>query len=248
MDRLTEQHQMVLEGEAIGGLTLQEDGSLLLFGARGAVRSLCNGELVTIIEEIPDEVETRFNDVIADPAGRVFCGTMPTKDRLGRLYRLDTDGSLHLILENIGCSNGLGFTPDRKRMYYTDSPKREIYLFDYDESTGEISNREVFIRTPEGEGVPDGMTVDSEGHVWSTRWDGCVAVRYSPDGEEVERLEFPVKKVSCLTFGGPDLKDVYVTTAGGDQKENDGDHAGALFHTRSEVAGVLEFRSKVRLP
>jgi D-xylonolactonase len=249
MDRQSGEHTMVLEGEPIGGFTLQDDGSLLLFMGRGAIRRLKDGEISTLIDEIPDETETRFNDVIADPEGRVFCGTMSTHHRQGRLYRLDTDGSLHLVLEGIGCSNGMGFTPDRSQMYYTDTTKRHIYLFDYDQATGAITNQRIFVETPEGhgEGYPDGMTVDAEGYVWSTRWDGSKMVRYSPAGEEVGRIEFPARKVSSLTFGGPDYKDVFVTTAGGEQKEADGVHAGALFQFRSEVPGVPEFRSKVQI-
>src|SRR4029079_13276105 len=103
-------HEICFEGEVLGGFTIQADQSLLLFMARGAVKIWRDGTLTTVIDEIPEERESRFNDVIADPAGRVFCGTMPTKDRLGRLYRLDLDGTLRKLLDDIGCSNGMGFT------------------------------------------------------------------------------------------------------------------------------------------
>ena len=105
---------------------------------RGAVKIWRDGELATVIDEIPDERETRFNDVIADPEGRVFCGTMPTPERPGRLYRLDTDGTLHLILDEVGISNGMGFTADQRTMYFTDTPTLNIYRFDYDRLTGDI--------------------------------------------------------------------------------------------------------------
>lgn len=242
----TGKHEQCYQGEVIGGFTIQDDGALLLFMARGAVKIWREGQLTTVIEEIPDERETRFNDVIADPEGRVFCGTMPTKERLGRLYRLDPDGTLTKLLEGIGCSNGMGFTPDRKHMYYTDSPKREIYIFDYDQASGAITNQRVFVRTPEGEGVPDGMTVDAEGYVWGARWDGGILVRYAPDGSEVLRIHFPAKKVSSVTFGGEDYTDIYVTTAGGDKKETEGWGAGGLFRLNLGIRGLPEFRSKIR--
>jgi len=238
-------HEQFYEGEVVGGFTIQEDGALLLFMAKGAVAIWRDGELDYIIEEIPDERETRFNDVIADAAGRVFCGTMPTEERLGRLYRLDTDGTLTKLLDEIGCSNGMGFTPDRKQMYYTDSPKREIYLFDYEQETGDITNQRVFVRTSENEGVPDGMTVDAEGYVWSARWDGSCLVRYAPDGTEDRRIEFPAKKVSSAIFGGEDYKDIYVTTAGGANKEVEGLGAGALFRFNLDIQGVPEFTSRI---
>jgi len=244
-DPATGEHEQFYEGEVIGGFTIQADGSLLLFMARGAVKILRDGELITIIDEIPDERESRFNDVIADPEGRVFCGTMSTRSRPGRLYRLERDGRLTKLLDGIGTSNGLGFTPDRKGLYYTDSRRREIYLFDYDRGTGEITNQRVFVRVPEGEGVPDGMTVDSEGYVWSARWDGGCLVRYAPDGCEERRIYFPARKVSSLTFGGEDYTDIYVTTAGGNDKENEGWGAGALFRINLGIKGVPEFFSRI---
>ena len=244
-DPATGDHEQFYQGDVVGGFTIQADGALLLCMARGAIKIWRDGELTTVIEEIPDETETRFNDVIADPAGRVFCGTMPTPDRKGRLYRLDTDGTLHKILEEIGCSNGMGFTPDRKQMYYTDSPTLEIYRFDYDEATGAIHNQQVFVKTPEGEGIPDGMTVDAEGCVWSARWNGNILVRYTPDGVEERRITFPAKKVSSAIFGGEGYTDIYVTTAGGGNKPEEGEGAGALFRLNPGIRGVAEFSSRI---
>lgn len=248
-DPATGHHEECYRGAPVGGFTIQADGSLLLFMERGAIKTWHDGVLTTVVEEIPEERETRFNDVIADPAGRVFCGTMPTKQRLGRLYRLDTDGTLTKLLEGIGCSNGMGFTPDRKGMYYTDSVKREIYLFDYDQATGALSNQRLFVRTPdaEEEGIPDGMTVDAEGYVWSARWDGSCLVRYTPWGQEERRIHFPAKKVSSVTFGGTDYTDIYVTTAGGNRKATDGAAAGALFRLKLGIRGVPEFYSRIGL-
>jgi len=232
-------------GEPVGGFTIQEDGRLLLFMARGAVRIWKDGFAGTIIEELPDERYNRFNDVIADPEGRVFCGVMSTDARAGRLYRLDTDGTITPLLEGIGTSNGMGFTPDLKRMYHTDTRRREIYLFDYERETGALANRRVFVKVPEGEGKPDGMTVDAEGYVWSAFWDGHRLARYAPDGAPAARIEFPVKKVSSVTFGGPGYRDMFVTTAGGDDTAENGAHAGALFHLDAGVRGVPEFRSRI---
>lgn len=240
-------HEQCLEGEPIGGFTIESDGALLLFMAHGAVRVWRDGTLTTLVEEIPEERDTRFNDVIADPRGRVFCGTMASSDRLGRLYRLDPDLTVTQLLDGIGCSNGMGFTPDGRGLYYTDSPVRHIYLFDYDEATGDIANQRVFVETPEGEGVPDGMTVDAEGYVWSARWDGGCLVRYAPDGAEDRRVQFPARKVSSVTFGGEDYTDIYVTTAGGGDKATEGPGAGALFRINLGVRGVPEFPSRIAL-
>lgn len=245
-DPKTGQHEQCYSGEVVGGFTIQDDGALLLFMARGAVKIWRDGQLETILEEIPDERETRFNDVFADPEGRVFCGTMPTKERLGRLYRLDPDRKLTLLLEGIGTSNGMGLTLDRKQLYYTDSTAKKIYLFDYDRGSGAISNQRVFVDSGDEEGVPDGMTVDAEGYVWSARWDGYRLTRYAPDGSEERRVLFPAKKVSSVIFGGPDYMDMYVTTAGGNNKAENGPGAGALFRLRLGIQGLPEFPSRIR--
>ena len=179
-DPATGQHKQCLQTDLVGGFTIQDDEALLLFMARGAVRVWQRNALRTVIEDIPDERATRFNDVIADPVGRVFCGTMPTKERLGRLYRLDTDGKITKLLDGIGCSNGMGFTPDRKHMYYTDTGKREIYLFDYDQETVEKSSKHwtkgveaVAIQERAFEGVGLQMRLKPIRQVWKA-WDGVI--------------------------------------------------------------------------
>ena len=103
----------------------------------------------------------------------------------------------------------------------------------------------MFLDVGDEEGVPDGMTVDAEGHIWSARWDGHCLVRYNPTGTEVARVEFPARKVSSVTFGGDAYADAYVTTAGGDDKQNEGTGAGGLFQVNLGVTGVPEFVSRV---
>jgi D-xylonolactonase len=214
--------------------------------ARGAVKIWRDGVLETILEEIPEERDSRFNDVFADPEGRVYCGTMGTSTRKGRLYRLDPDRTLTVMLEGIGVSNGMGLTLDRKQMYYTDSLARQIYLFDYDQATGALSNQRVFVDCNDEPSLPDGMTVDAQGNVWSARWDGYCLVQYAPDGRELQRIQFPTKKVSSVIFGGPDYKDMYVTTAGGNDKAENGETAGALYRLRLGIQGLPEFPSRIR--
>jgi sugar lactone lactonase YvrE len=248
-DPATGMHEQCHEGEPVGGLTVQADGSLLLFGDHGSIRVWREqGIARTIVEEIPDERASRFNDVIADPRGRVFCGTMPKPDGgPGNLYRLDVDGELARLFGGIGCSNGMGFTPDGTRLYHTDTIPREISLFDYDDRTGSLANRRRFVRLPEG-GLPDGMTVDAEGCVWSAIWGGGCIIRFSPEGREMERIELPAKLCSSLTFAGSDYADIYVTCAGGDDKRANGPGAGGLYRIRGiGHRGVPEFLSRVGL-
>jgi len=173
---------------------------------------------------------------------------MSSPEHPGTLYRLDPDGSIRPVEWNVGTSNGLGFTPDGRGLYYTDTGARVIYLYDYSPETGEISHRRVFLRLgPDDPGGPDGMTVDAEGYVWSARWNGGALYRYAPDGREVLRVPFPARKVSSVTFGGADYTDIYVTTALREDRSVEGPGAGALFRLRAGVRGVPEFLSAVHL-
>lgn len=253
-DESSGEYERVLDYDgAIGGYTIQDSGDLLLFCDRGTIRpwSRESGLGEPIVDEIPEERDSRFNDVIADPSGRVYCGTMPTEDDGGRLYRLDTDGSLTTIETDVQIPNGLGLTPDRQALYFTETEAEQIYRYRYDQATGELSDRETVVETGDVAGFPDGMTVDAEGYIWSAFWDGGRVTRYAPDGTEDRRVEFPARKVSAITFGGADYDTAYVTTALGPgegpagTREEEGDGAGALFEVDLGVGGVPEFRSAV---
>ena len=255
-DPFTNAHEKVYTGPQIGGITIQADGNLLLFMEKGAVAIWDGKELHYVIESLEGEENSRFNDVIAAPNGSVFCGTMSTDKTAGTLYRMDVDGSIRPVVTGIGISNGLGFTTDCSWMYYTDSTARTIYRYRINPKNSEISDRSVFVTTPPDDGIPDGMTVDSENHVWSARWDGWALYRYSPEGQQVEKIEFNTKKVSCPTFAEDPLardgkKDsfthMYVTTAGGDNQKENGDQAGALFRLNPKISGKPEFRSQIFL-
>ena len=247
LNPFSRRHEQIYEGRIVGGYTIQSDGSLLLFMDRGSVAVWRDGKLTYLVNEMEGETDNRFNDVAADPAGRVFCGTMPTDTRSATLYRMDTDGSVTTVLEGVGLSNGIGFSPDQKQMYYTDSLARKIYIFDYDIDSGDITNQRVFVETPDDGSIPDGMTVDAEGYVWGARWDGSSLYRYNPDGEQVVQIQFPAKKVSSVIFGGVDLTDMYVTTAGGGNKAEEGPGAGGLFRLNVGIQGKPEFLSRVGL-
>lgn len=240
----TGEHEQCYTGPKVGGYTIQEDGSLLLFKAKGEITIWRDGEEETVLAEIPEERDSRFNDVIADPEGRVFCGTMPPN---GRLYRLNTDGTIATLISDVKTSNGMGFTPDRTQVYFSETGAETIWKFDYDAATGTLSNRRRFVETIGGPGKPDGLTVDADGYVWSARWNGGCVVRHHPDdGRIVERVGFPARKVSCISFGGPDYEQAYVTTAtGGNDRSIEGSGAGALFRFSPDVNGVPEFRSEI---
>ena len=243
-DPATDTHEQCYEGRPIGGFTFEADGALLLFRDQGTVTRWADGETRTVVEEIPDERDTRFNDVVADPEGRVFAGTMPTEDRLGRLYRFDPDGSYTLVEDDLDIPNGMDFTPDRTGMYFSVSEEHRVYRYDYDASSGMLANRTTFLDL-DGPAISDGLTVDSEGFVWVARWNGGRVERYAPDGELVRTIEVPAERPSSVAFGGPNYEDLYITSARGEGIEEYGDLAGALFRTHPEVGGRPEFRSRI---
>lgn len=247
-------HRLVYQADRpIGGFTIQDDGDLLLFMGAGRIMKWHEGRTEIVVEDIEQERQSRFNDVIAGPQGQVFCGTMSTPGAEapdGRLYRLDPDGSLETRLTRVGTSNGMGFSPDRRHFYHTDTRAERITRYPWDDAQGDFNHTapEVLYRARQEPdyGRPDGMTVDAEGHLWIAHWDGFSLVHADETGMVREILTFPVRKVSCVTFGGPHLTDMYVTTAGGTDRAFNGRQAGALFRLKGEEArGRPEFRSRI---
>ena len=192
-----------------GGFTLQRDGSLLLF-QDGRIATLTQYGVLREVARGLCPGNDRFNDVIADPEGRVFAGAMGGN---GKLFRFDPDGSVTVMVDGLSIPNGLGFTPALDGMYFTDSLPRRIYYFDYDRKTGNLSNQRIFTEIPREEGLPDGMTMDRDGYVWTAIWFGGRVKRFAPDGRLDRDVLLPIKQTSAVTFGGADLTDMYVTSA-----------------------------------
>ena len=162
-------------------------------------------------EDIPGN---RLNDGKTDAQGRFWAGTMDNSEKAkrGSLYRLDPDLKWTRADSGYHVTNGPAFDPSRGRMYHTDSAPRTIYLFDL-AGSGEASNKRVFIQFGEDDGHPDGMTVDSDGNLWVCFWDGWCIRRFSPDGDVIETIDMPVQRPTSCCFGGPQLDQMYVTSA-----------------------------------
>ncbi len=248
-DPVARRYERCYTGRPVGGFTIQADGALLLFRDRGNIVRFHNDRITdTLVESIPELEETRFNDVIADPCGRVFAGSMSVGSAWnGRLYRFDQDGSRQVVGDGYGTPNGMGFTADGKTMYFTDSRARCIYRFRYDQRTGRIDQRTLFTETAETDaarlGRSDGMTVDSDGNLWSARWDGGCILCYEPQGVITTQIPMPARKISSVAFGGEQLDELYATSATGGTPDGDDPHAGALFRLYPGVTGRPEYRS-----
>jgi D-xylonolactonase len=162
--------------------------------------------------------ETLFlNDILADSAGRVYAGTCywgaSGMEKLGKLYLIDNTGRAKVVADGIELANGLGFSPGDRQLYFADSTVRRIYQYDVDPKTGDLSRKRIFVQIPLDEGIPDGLTVDRDGFVWSAQVYGSQVVRYDPDGKVERRVAIPAKQVTSVIFGGKDYTDLYVTTA-----------------------------------
>lgn len=240
------EHMIIYEDGVVGGFTIQANGSFLLFKDGGRVDYWEDGKSSTVVSPTDTDVASRFNDVWPDPNGGVFCGTMPTDDASGALYHLSLEGTLSRVVDDVQIPNGIDFSPGVKYLYLTESDANAIWQYAYDPSTGELSERERFVDTSDEAGVPDGLTVDSEGNVWSARWGGHAVVKYAPDGTELDRVEFPVERVSSVAFGGAGASRLYVTTARGLERQADSDLAGALFAVETDSVGKTLLTSDVK--
>ena len=240
----TGRHEVIYTDGLVGGFTFQANGDLLLFRA-GDIAALKPDGWVEVVQRFKDEGTERFNDVIADPEGRVLAGTIGTTPQSGGLYRVDLDGTITLLHRGTGCSNGMGFAPGLRMFYWTCSTTRRIYAFDYDRASGALANERVLYQATADEGIPDGLTVDISGDLWSARWDGHALVHHATDGRVLEKIPFPVAKVSSVCFGGPGLDQLFITTAGGTAGSTSLD--GAVFQLPVGRRGTPEFQSRIRL-
>jgi sugar lactone lactonase YvrE len=219
-----------------GGLVLaMQKGLYFLDEATGRVELIADPE-----SGLP---ANRFNDGKCDPAGRFWAGTMSDEEEpnAGSLYRLDPDLRWHKMLDGITVSNGMIWSLDGKTMYYIDTPTMEVSAFDYDLATGMISNRRPVVKISQGDGFPDGMTIDREGMLWVAMWEGWQVNRYDPgSGEKLASIPVPVARVTSVAFGGERLDELYITTARlqlASDELAEQPHAGGLFRVKPGVSG-----------
>ena len=230
-------------GRMVGAVAPAEGDEVMLAVQDGFARLDTHSGAITAVAEIDAaSPDLRFNDGKCDPAGRLWAGTMALDERpgAGALYRLDPDGGVHCMVRDLTISNGLDWSDDGSAMYFIDSPTRSIDIFDFDLASGAIRNRRSFVRIPRGEGVPDGMTLDVEGHVWVALWGGGAVHRYAPDGRRDMVVRVPTRYPTSCAFGGADLSDLYITTAHiklTPQERAEQPHAGGVFVVRPGPTG-----------
>jgi len=238
--RKTPCHVSLVQPTTRGDLVLgTRDGIARMDFESGRFTLLCDPE-----SDIPGN---RFNDGKPDPRGRLFAGTIAYdgSDKKAALWRIEPDLTVTRLIDHVGNSNGLGWSPDEKTFYWTDTKTGCVFAFDYDAASGNIANRRVVVEVDKSIGRPDGLTVDAEGFLWTALWAGHGVARWNPaNGEMVAKVECPAVNVTCPSFGGPHLDVLYFTTAqkGRDEAEPSPEaEAGNLFAAKVGVRGLPGF-------
>jgi sugar lactone lactonase YvrE len=200
------------------------------------------------------------NDCVADSAGRFITATYYYNPAgaydLGSLISVNTNGKVTVLDNGFHLANGLGLSPSEDRLYFADSAARQIFVYDYDVSSGAAHNRRIFVQVPHQEGLPDGLAVDAEGCIWSAQWYGSSIVRYDPTGKLIRRVQIPAKQTSSLAFGGAELMDIFVTSASQSEPmlimppgydAQSGTFGGALYHVNLGIRGLPQHRPNIGL-
>ena len=240
--------------EHIGFAVLREKGGMIA-GTESGFQQVEFPEkgMVFLANPYEDQPEHRFNDGKVDPAGRVFGGTMPVALDSGYgeagpdsgLYALLEDGTTKQVLSGIIQGNGLAWSEDGGTFYFIDTQRRTVTRYKYDIDAVELSDPEVVIRVPDELGIPDGMTIDEEGKLWIGLWGGSALGRWDPDtGELMTKIEFPALNVTSCCFGGPNMDELYVTTASTGTDLEQYPEAGSVYVLRPGVRGAKSYKYK----
>lgn len=230
--------------EVIGSFALRSTDDMIVALKSGFhAFDPATGALATIVEPARGQAQHRFNEGKCDPRGRFWAGTMNdvVRDPDGVLYRLDPDFSCRPMRTGFAVPNSLAWSPDGTRMYFADTEAKTIWRYTYDLDQGTFADVRVFVDRSNSTARPDGATVDAGGCLWSAEVVTGRVVRYSPDGRELAAYQLPVSRVTSLTFGGTDLRTLYITSSKyklSPEQLAMQPHAGAVFAMRCDVAGL----------
>lgn len=248
LDRTDKVTTVIPRRRGVGGIALHADGGLVVGGRDIAHVALPGLATTTLLDPARANGATGFNDLTTDHAGRIWVGSLafrifahePMKP--GFLWRIDLDGSIAQVADGILVTNGLGVSPDGRRLYHCDARRELIRVHDLAED-GTLSEWRCFAHMGAGS-VPDGMKVAADGSVWVADARGGRVAVFGPDGRHARDIPVPLPMVTSLCFGGDDLRDLYVVTGSrGGPREN----CGTVYRTRTEVPGLPLAPAKVRV-
>jgi sugar lactone lactonase YvrE len=199
----------------VGAVAPALGGGYVLAAAAGFLFVDTEGNVTELAQPEAERRHVRMNDGACDPQGRFWAGTMAYDESPGEgmLHRLELDGSCSTIITGLTISNGIGWSPDGRTMYLSDSGTRMIDTFDFDPSSGDIENRRTIVQITEPGIAPNGLTVDERGDIWVALWDGGAVRSYAPDGSLKHTITLPVDRPTSCAFGGSDRATLFITTA-----------------------------------
>ena len=234
----------------IGGMALHEGGGLIVSGRNISYKPFDGGATVTLLDRDESVGNIGYNDLTTDGAGRIYAGSLGAspvfedgrEPRAGDLYLIDLDGSARVVGTDVQLTNGLGFSPDGSLLYHSDSGLQTVYCYDVADD-GSLGEKRPFVRTARG--APDGLVVAEDGSVWVALAGGNGVGVYSAAGEEREFIEIPQPMCTSLCFGGRDLDELYVVSG---SEGSAGERDGAIYTTRTGVAGLPVLAARVRIP
>lgn len=226
----------------IGGMALHERGGLIVSGRNIGYKPPDGGETMVLLGNDVEPNIVGFNDLTTDAAGRIYVGSLgyspvgnddlPGPEQTGFLHMIDLDGSARTMASGITLTNGLGFSPDGKTLYHSDSRVHTIWQYDI-AADGGAGNQRPFAKVDGG--IPDGLAVAEDGRVWVAIAHGSTVRVYGPDGAEEARIDCPLPMVTSVCFGGADLRDLYIVTGA---RGADREDAGSIFKRRVDVPGL----------
>ncbi len=234
----------------IGGISLHKSGGLIVSGRNISYKPFDGGETITVLDRDEENGLVGFNDITTDSTGRVYAGGLGSSPvfedgrgpQAGNLYLIDLDGSAKIVGEDIVLTNGLGFSPDEKTLYHSDTTRNAVFCYAVKDD-GTLGPKTLFAEMERG--APDGLVVSEDGAVWvALARNGKGVAVHESSGAFREHIEIPLPMCTSVCFGGDDLRDLYIVS-GSDGA--DSDKAGAIFRTRTEVAGLPVAKAKVGL-
>ena len=233
--------------QEIGAVLLDQNSELIVAARDGLYAATRDGDLKTLLAPIDfGDSSIRCNDAKCDANGRIWVGTMAFDFKQGAasLYSFDSE-NLKEILSDLTIANGLGWSPDQKTMYFIDSLTSRVDSFDFDLTSGELSNRQPFVTFSDPGVIPDGMTTDEDGGIWVALFGGSAVRRFDSAGKLTHTVSVPATQVTSCCFGGPDMSELYITTA---QYAMDAEAlskdplAGSLFRVKTSFKGSASNR------
>lgn len=210
-------HRIWQTPSMIGCAALDGNGDFIVALVDGFWK--CNSQtraLSLLVQLEAEKTRNRFNDGKCDPSGRFWAGSLSLneKDPTGSVYFMDAQQDIKKVIDDVTISNGLCWSLDKRFFYYIDTPTLAVARYDYEDSSGNISNKTIIINIPEEDGFPDGMTMDADGMLWIAHWGGWQITRWDPhNGNKIATIRMPASQITSLCFGGKNYEDIYVTSA-----------------------------------